>query len=541
MSGISIANVPTGSKLMMVGDWFRKPGKGWFVTCYFVDTNNQTFRKGVPIDLLPALTTGTTYPRTSTENKAKGYTGTFRLPEMVDWQTYFYVDLPIQLKRLHDVSDQIEDQLLFKLDDIDSTYWLPFTELARMLFFQSAEVTRAAVYEGNTWQIAKASESHWIGSVEFSSNVPVSYLNSIQFRKFFAWILFNDEAQNSFSSIFTYLNREAATVGNSERWTFNFAPPDLSGVELSWVGYAEAIGEEDKRRHCYIREIRSLAGLPAPLVESVMFSHPDDQLVIESDKDNEEDSKPPKPRPPKNKPDTIDPDNPTEHKKKRYLLKITSTGFHFDTEIDLRRSPRQVNALPKGEKPDLEEEQPDDSDIGVTEGEKGGKNRRGDINNLEDKEPLEAPEKLAVFQDMLSDLSKSHGWDISSEIGEVPKMRCRSAHMIDGRARKYCFATVIRDTTTTIYVLEIELTDKESLSTLFFRTKSLELARNNILEELMTSNASLNHKAMQWKRKMISENTISRFYLEHPDQKVLSDTEALESWVARAADRISSL
>lgn len=526
---------------MMIGDWFRKPGKGWFVTCYFVDTNNQTFRKGVPIDLLPALTTGTTYPRVSIENKAKGYTGTFRLPEMVDWQTCFYFDLPIQLKRLHDVSDQMEGQLLFKLDDADSTYWLPFSELARMLFFQSAEVTRSAVYEGNTWQIAKASESNWVGNVEFSSNVPVSYLNSIQFRKFFAWMLFSDDAQNSFSSVFTYLNREAAVVEGNERWTFNFAPPDLGDVELSWVGYAETIGEENKRRHCYIREIRSLAGLPAPLVERVMFSHPDDKLVIESDKDGEEDPETQKPQPPKNNPDTIDPDNPTEHKKKRYLLKITSTGFHFDTEIDLRRSPRQVNALPKGEKPDLEEEQPDDSDIGVTEGEKGGKNRRGDINNLEDNESLEAPEKLAVFQEMLSDLAKKQGWDITSEIGEVPKMRCRSAHLVDGRARKYCFATVIRDVTSKAYILEIELTEKESLSTLFFRTKNIELTRSTILNELMTSNASLNHKAMQWKRKMIAESTLSRFYLEHPDQKILNDSETLESWVARAADRIGRL
>lgn len=527
---------------MMIGDWFRKPGKGWHVTCYFTNAENQIIRKGVPVDLLPALTTGTTYPRTSTENKAKGYTGTFGLPEMSNWYKCQYSDLPSSLKRLYEVSDQIDNQVLFRIEDSIRTYWLPISELARMLYFQSSEVVRAAVYEGNTWQLAKATEEDWIGKIELSSNVPLSYLNSIQFRKFFAWLMFNDSVEDSFGSIFTHLNRETQLLDSSERWTFDFDPPDLGGVEMSWVGYTGSV-ELNEKHHCYIREIRGLAGLPAPNLDSIWFSHPDDTLFIEGDQDSNDpdEPKPPKPRKPQGEPNTIDPDNPPKGNKRRYLLKVTSSGFHFDTEIDLRRSPRQVNALPKGEIPDLEEEQEDDSPVGLEEGEMDGKNRRGDVNNLEEKDPVEAPEKIALFQSMLEELAKQHPWEVTSEIGEVPKMRCRSAHLVEGRARKYCYAKVVRDETTVVHVIEIELTKNESLSTFFFRAKNADSVRTTILESLMTSDSLLNHKSMQWKRKINAESTISRYYLEHPDKKVLSDAEALESWVVRAADRINSL
>ena len=49
------------------------------------------------------------------------------------------------------------------------------------------------------------------------------------------------------------------------------------------------------------------------------------------------------------------------------------------------------------------------------------------------------------------------------------------------------------------------------------------------------------YKAMQWKRKSNAEHTSAYHYLEHPDKKIKSEVEALESWVARAADKILRL
>ena len=72
MTGISLSGIPKGSKLILIGDWYKKSGNDWYVTCYFSVEDQRPFSKGLPVDLLPALIPGTVYPRTSTENEGKG-------------------------------------------------------------------------------------------------------------------------------------------------------------------------------------------------------------------------------------------------------------------------------------------------------------------------------------------------------------------------------------------------------------------------------------------------------------------------------------
>ena len=124
-------------------------------------------------------------------------------------------------------------------------------------------------------------------------------------------------------------------------------------------------------------------------------------------------------------------------------------------------------------------------------------------------------------------------------MGDVPKKNCRSAHLIDGRPRQFCHATIQRDDTTKIQILEIELTKEESLSTLFFRSKGGGSVYQNILNELMSRDKGLN--VMSWKRQFNSSNTNVCAYLGHPDNKVKSEGNALEAWVARAAEKVLSL
>ena len=539
MTGIRLSGIPEGSKLILIGDWYKKSGNYWYVTCYFSVEGQRPFSKGLPVDLLPALIPGTVYPSTSTENKAKGYTGVFKVPSIADWKQCHYRDLPRSLRRLRKFSNQIADQVVYRMEARDRIFWLPAIEFARMLFFHSVKVVEAAVYQGNTWQLAKAHQEDWIGEVTFSSLVPVSYLNSLQFRKFFAWLLFDKDAEKSFCSIFRLLNEGSYPQDNVEHWTFDFQPPDLGASEISWAGYT---GRDSEQHHCYIREIRAIAGVPTPELEAVVFSHPDDVLFIENEPDDNESGNDAKTRKQTSRvvPKEIDPHHPPKAANKRYLIRITSAGFHFDAEIDLRRSPRHIRGLPKGEMPDLDEIQEEES-LGITEGSDHGSKPRADIDNLEKPELIDAPEKIAFFQTMLEQLEAKHGWDIETHTGDVPRKRCRSAHLVGGRARKYTHAVVQRDDTTEVHVLEIELTADESLSTLFFRATHTQNAVEKILDALMTSDTSHKFKAMQWKRQSNAEHTIARHYLEHPDKKIKSEAEALESWVARAADKILSL
>ena len=541
MTGIRLSGIPEGSKLILVGDWYKTPGNDWHVACYFSDEDNRPFKKDLPVDLLPALVPGSVYPGTSDENTVKGYPGVFKVPPVADWEKFRYDELPRSLRRLRMFSNQIAEQVVYRLEAGNRIHWLPAIELARVLFFHSREVVQAAVYHGNTWQLAKADKEDWTGKVAFSSNVPVNYLKNLQFRKFIAWLLFDEGAEESFCSIFMRMNEDSNLHDNVERWTFDFEPPDLAATEISWAGYT---GRKDvgEKHHCYIREIRAISGVPAPELDEVVFSHPDDKFYLENepeDSDSGSDAKTGK-QTSRVVPKEIDPHNPPKAGKKRHLVQTHGTGFHFDTEINLRRRPLKVKALRKGDMLDLKGTQ-EENTLGITEGSDHGSKPRADIDNLEKPELIDAPEKLGFFQTMLEQLKADHGWDIETRTGDVPRKRCRTAHLVGGRPRKYTHAVVQWDETNVVHILEIELTAKETLSTLFFRASHPQQAVKKILDALMTNDASRKYKAMQWKRKSNVEHTIARHYLEHPDKKIKSEEEALESWVARAADKILSL
>ena len=216
---IGIRGIPKESKLLVLGDWYRKPGQEWMVVCYFHSHEQGNFRKALPVDLLPALTTGVFFPRSSTENKAQGWTETVKLPNQSDWEKVRFSNLPESLQRAQEYSDQFENCVLYRIPVNEKIYWLPSSELARMLFFHSSEVVRAAVNQGNTWQLGKAWSENWVGEIELSSNIPVRYMNSLQYRKFFTWLLFDTSVESSFGSIFQTINHDSRFKNGAERWT----------------------------------------------------------------------------------------------------------------------------------------------------------------------------------------------------------------------------------------------------------------------------------------------------------------------------------
>ncbi|EOG9063839.1 Tn7-like element transposition protein TnsE [Vibrio fluvialis] len=539
---IGIRGIPKGSKLILLGDWYRKSGNDWQVVCYFWHDEMHTIRRPLPIDMLPTLTAGTKFPRDTIENAAQGWTGTFQVPSISHWKKCRYGDIPKSLHRAEQYSEQVDDSVVYRLDSAGRTYWLPAIELARMLFFHSAEVTRASVYQGNTWQLGKSSQKDWIGEVELSSNLPVRYQNSLQFRKFFTWLFFVSEAEKSFCSIFAQINRGSREIDSGQRWTFDFSPPDLGNCEISYAGFTGG----ELKEHIYIREIRSISGLQSPELDTVFFSHPDDILYIQSESDSEDPDNEGKPRQPNKPPVNIkelDPDGNPKASKKRYLVKLGRSGLNFDVEPDLRRSPRHVRGLPPSAKPELDEnqEQSEEELASLQEGKDTGKGVRADVDNQEPPKLIDAPEKIAFFQSMLEQLESKFKWQLDYQMGDVPQKKCRSAHLIDGRPRQFCHATLQRDDTTTVHLLEIELTKDESLSTLFFRSKNTEATYQSILNELMSSDKDRKLIAMSWKRKYNSESTIVCDYLGHPDNKVKSEGDALDAWVERAAAKILSL
>ncbi|PCI51633.1 MAG: hypothetical protein COB45_14235 [Gammaproteobacteria bacterium] len=538
---IGITQIPDGSTLMLIGDWFQNPGEGWKVVCYFKMSNGSYFRKSLPIDLLPALTVGKTYPLIDTVNHKIGFTSTFVLPKQDVWELVTYADMPQSLQKkqiLKEFEQQIEHQLIYKIELEKYTMWLPLNELARMLFFQSAEIVRTLALEGNTYQLAKAEKHDWVGKITFGSHVPLNFINSLEYRKFFAWLMFDGSAEKSFGSIFRLINNESELTQNSRRWTFNFIPPDIENCSITWSGYT-GLQSKEEGHHRYVSEIRSIAGVPTPELNEIEFEHPEDNINIEGDDENgDQEKNKKKPSNPIVNPKKIDGLSHPRSQGKRYTININRAGFHFETDLDLRRSPRNVRVLPKGAQPEWDENQEEDT-VGVTQGKNIGKNARADIDKLEAPNPIKPSAKLQLFEVMLEILTEESGWKLFFEKGNIPKMNCRSAHLVDGRPRQFCYAKIQLSEELVIFAIEIELQAKETLSTLFYRSKIA--IHEQILKDLMSSNSAEKQKAMQWDRKSIKEIAMSSYFLGHPDQKNISKEEINESWSTRAKHKILTL
>jgi hypothetical protein len=164
-----------------------------------------------------------------------------------------------------------------------------------------------------------------------------------------------------------------------------------------------------------------------------------------------------------------------------------------------------------------------------------------DFDNLEEPDYLDSSEKFFLFQSMLEQLRESEGWDIRIEFGNVPKQQCRSLHLLDNRPRKYLHASLLLDESTEIQCLEIELAKGECLSTLCYRSTDGREVLEDILKALMTNDSSHKQKAMQWDRSINAHLTSSRYYLEHPEQRVLATGESLDSWIERAVAKFMIL
>jgi hypothetical protein len=350
--------------------------------------------------------------------------------------------------------------------------------------------------------------------------------------------MFDESAQYGFGSIFNGINSNSVFRNKVRCWTFNFLPPNIEGCSVTWSGYT-GIKDKGEGHHRYIREIRSIAGVPAPELDMVEFKHPEDFIDLEKD-DDEDDKKKRKKTHPIVDPKKINTGEAPKSKGKRYTINVSKAGFHFETDLDLRRSPRTVRMLPKGVQDDLNDLQEEDT-VGVTQGKTTGKIPRADVDKLDSPDPIKPSEKLQRFEAMLDTLANECGWTLIFEKGDVPKKNCRTAHLVNGKPRQYCHVRIKISDELVVYALEIELKEKETLSTLLYRPKSNMPLCNQILDGLMASDSERDQKAMQWNRKEIKEMAISSHFLGHPDKKLLSEEEVNESWSARAKDKCFKL
>lgn len=539
---VGISEVSNGFTLLCIGDWYNKKSEGWKVVCYFTDIKGAFYRHPLSIDLLPLLIVGETYPLGKIENSRKFFTSSFVLPPKENWQLLRYEDMPESLKNnrlLSKYTDEISRQWVYRIESAKEIIWIPVIELAKALFLQSSEIVRAAVLEGNPHQLAKAVQNNRVGEIMFESHTPLLFINSKFYRQLFAWLMFDDAVQASFGSIYRYLNQEMTLINNTWCWSFKFLPPNLENCSLTWRGYT---GDRRKGEHHHriINEIRSLSEITTPELDIINYSHPNDKSTYHVEKEDEKE---------KDKETTndyisdhylVDSSASPKYSGRSYTIKISRSGFHFDSYINMQRAPRPF--IPEFNKDSDEADGTNEvKGVSVAQGTRTGTTHRADTDKSEKPDLITPSNKILLFEEMLRALTDDNNWTLTLDRGDVPREKCRSAHLINKRARQYSFGKIKISDGLTVYALEIELKDKEALSTLLYKTKEPDYTKTQILTDLMSSDTERNQKAMQWDRPRISDVTSATHFLGHPDSKNLTEKETCKTWAEKAKNKLLSL
>lgn len=148
---------------------------------------------------------------------------------------------------------------------------LPQIELARVLFFHNAYLSRTALDQ------RKLTTEYYIVPKEYQTIIhvhefcrfPSHQYNSVGMRRLLSWILLDTEARASYESISKLLLSEQIKTKTQTFWNFNFTPPALIGAEITMKVYFS-----EKNKQYYVNEIIEIANLPTDISNEVIFCSP---------------------------------------------------------------------------------------------------------------------------------------------------------------------------------------------------------------------------------------------------------------------------
>lgn len=532
-ASVYFKNIPAGAKLILLGNFYRRHNSDWRVVAYFFTAEGKQIRRNFPIEALPALVVGATYPLTEAENGQRGYRGSVTPPKTASWSKHRYEEIPAFLKRMGDFQYEVKDLVIYKFTLGDKKYWVPAIELARVLFFCSGELVRTAFLQGNTRSLARTRTDANVGYIDLTSDVPVSYLERPEYRNFFVWLLFDQDANRSYCSIFREKNRSTLTRESYELWQFDLEPPELFLSEIYWSGFTDKTQD-----NIYIREIISISGLTAPLFDEVQFYHPDDMIALQnmntqprSTERRSEDTE---------RPNRIDTEAVPKNAKRHQIIGSGRSGLHFDVSINTKRQRGQYFQVPSSSEDSDEptESESSNEEVSVREGDASGSIARADFDSKKEQSFLDGREKFKMFFDMLDGLAERNGWTIERNIGEVPRANCRKLHLIKGKPRKYVRATVSSNEQRSVHFLEIELDEHESLSTpivvLEEETSDVDFLFYGVLENLMKN-------SLNWNKLKLKAGVKQMCFLDHPKRDTTPQSSSVLSWIVRAEKRVRKI
>ena len=203
------------------------------------------------------------------ELKPAGYETSITVGDATHWEHRRISDCPIP-----SVSNQEDkDQWCFCFNGNGVTYYLPQLELARVLFFHFAYLSRLAMVPGGLNEEFDVQEDESEGYAKINilptSSLPIYVRQNHELRRLLAWILLDKDVRSSFESIASYQLKEGEDIGHYRSWRFRFAPPALENVHLTVRGHLDR-----ERSAFFVYEIHALDNLVCSGPEYIEFFDP---------------------------------------------------------------------------------------------------------------------------------------------------------------------------------------------------------------------------------------------------------------------------
>lgn len=523
----SFRKIPDSAKLVRFGNCFRYNNGNWNIGCEFELLDKSIQNLSLSIECLPALAIGRQYTKNNIV-RPKGQIIEMDLPPLSSWSVQKF-DSYESFTQRRPLSKEAANQTVFRFKLNDYYVWIPSIELARALFLKTAINTRAAFSEANLNRLIDVAVEDTTATLRFSEFYPHKLLDVKAHQAYLAWLMLNPEVLSSYLSIFGTKFQKSYIGSNFQSWAFHFEPFEVENLFIR--AYTRIDG-----KNIFIEEISSVANLSMSMKYTLInFDHP---LDVKLDTKIGEDGKPRsriKPNKDKFDPELVD-DEAASNETRARVLSVPKGALYFNEVINTQRI-FKIKIVETGEGGTIGESTGERIRLlSVREGQGKGKHKSADFQSIAD----EANSDSTFFNCIRKALTELKGIEhlgvsnINTKLGSLPVATAkRFLYIKPTIKRSFLYAEIEITGGDSLHLVEIDLSDDHSLTTLIFRQKH----SNDIHQTLFDIFSELVNNAGHWDRTFIRDCTLMQAYVKHPkDLTPNKPDDVFQSWAKRIAN-----
>jgi len=525
------------SSIREIGSMFRPlDGSDWQINVKLAPNQRKKY---FGISQLPVLVRRRII-NTNGEISPAGFSLKVAIENTRKWNAEIIKTCPIEAVRRQEDSQQ----WCFVFENEGITFYLPQLELARVLFFHFSYLARQSLVQSGFnlgFDIQKAIGEDEAALIKLlpTCTLPQYIRRDPALRRILFWIMLDTDARKSFESINRYQLQYGYDTNKYRLWRFQFDPPLLKGVLLTFRGHYH----KDIKAF-FVYEIDRIANLTCACPANVEF---DDPTYNDKQSDHIYQARP---EASFNLDLNIDDDQEPDSDKAEMRIDTPAVKFEFVNPFRVTRKGQGQRgkgggrALEKGDsavsasKPDLA--------VSTDEASLRGTLPFADYDGVEDvsDDAHLYAYKFEAFESMIEQLVKRHScilqWNEMRKLINVPG--CSKQLLADGAPRCISFHFIKRDAS--LYtLLEVDTSDNiNRLSTLLLRQVEPPVAWNKMLGEL---EVRLLKCSLVWPTSFLDQAFSDNYKrINHPQvslsNKAMFDKESIHRWAERVHSKLQS-